>query len=1222
MHSPLDRGSWRSLDAQGIRDVVTLMNAQLRASGDSGTVDPLIVASDGKSHLGSLVVRGGSWRPLSFYPPDWSLYEIECATEGLSSVEGYESVAFTYAVCGPAGGADRCALIDWTVAPLSRLNRLLELDLSALDGEVVRDYLLFFCTYLGGSPDAKGAVSPFLLPQDASWFAWEQALEDLEVLAEERHLLLFTPMADLNGEDEFDLPVKPAVADGRHAKRKKRPKVEAASTRRKAVEAIFADYPQTPTEIRSSVGIDSGTANVVATQPGAQAPTEAAAESQTAVHIAPVPVARYQGLVWFGDSLFLSEFEIFRSGEVAMAEDQLIVNRLPVPLWEVRRGPANLRLLCRQMKRDEISAPELLRRIEARIDQDVQDNFGPGPARSRLRGLRVDDEVKWPSTFKDRVRLEDVEFLYDVVLDDAIFERSLELLNCRFLCRLSARNATVKGALRLSGSRLDGATDFTGAAVASGLGFKQPQPVLDFCGLKVERGLFADQLTAFGRMQCEWMRVGATMRARGLQVHPGAPDVEATFDLSHTQIDGPLDLQGDVAEQREPGGSRRTVLGLPATLVGLRADQVDLNGIWVRGFLDLASCDIKGRLTISLVQLQGSPSHLWWRPRIDGYLSLDRSKTGLVAISGCQVGGDLHLVELQLSGSLMAGMQERFRTRVGGDFVGSGATVRDTIELDGAHIGGEILFVTGRFSRLSAGVAAWAAPDATSGRLVPSLCSCEASGMALQDVSVGASMYLLGLKLHGQNNTYSHGGMIARGISLGGGLRFGFGPTTMDLLSKQLLNMIKVDALLEVERADALVTAVVSNVQADICGGLDLRGISTGDTTDLSRLRTGGIVHLENSRVEGNLRTYAEGIDISCSAEGFCADIARIGGDCDLRGLEVRRGNLTARDIEVAGQILLATEVNHRRRDASGTNPVAHTLVREGCVDLEGAKAARLVLSSVNTTETRHASEIDPADIVISRGRFGQLTINGFEPASRRRFRKSSLCFPRRINLIAVQADDWEIASNAELPLLKATMPHSFDGRIFVELEQRLAKIGKKNQADRIYRNMLLGSASGVVAWVRNRLNFVFSGNGTKPWLMFLWLLLFLLPVVWVVGDPANVEFITSEGTTSALPISDGRVYDLKRDWDWTKAVGLAGSYALPFLSGGRFDVVRARLVGPICIGTPPHKEEGATNSGRCLRHLPIALSPHGFAMIFSTIQFLLWILVAANLPAIARRRP
>ena len=158
------------------------------------------------------------------------------------------------------------------------------------------------------------------------------------------------------------------------------------------------------------------------------------------------------------------------------------------------------------------------------------------------------------------------------------------------------------------------------------------------------------------------------------------------------------------------------------------------------------------------------------------------------------------------------------------------------------------------------------------------------------------------------------------------------------------------------------------------------------------------------------------------------------------------------------------------------------------------------------------------------------------------------------------------------------------------------------------------------------------------PWLMFFWIVVAMLPVVCMLRNVDNVEFtgVTTK-EPNAVPMSKGREYDLERDWDLIKAAGLASTYAIPFLA--REDVVRARRIGHTCVldgwrGTAwerqvPSKNEPpvsaravASDKVRCDHGFVIPAAPHSIAMMFSTLQGILWILVAANLPAIARRRP
>ena len=1240
-----DDPDWIKLTDDAARSLLLRLNAQLVPPEEGRGPGPFVFRSGGHEieHADSeLPVTEVSRRRLTFYPEGWNAYRVACEIDAVMELSGYQTRAFAFAVCGPEGMAESCTLIDWKSAPVHRLNKLVDLDLSRLDSDQVREYLMFFCTFIGGEQGSSGAIAPFFLPKDASVFAWDETLEDFETLARRRRLQMFAPAVDPNRGDEFDLP-KPAETPGSTPSADKRigqaPRVEQAAQR--AVAGAFAAYPGTPRSLTSTSNAEApGNTGALS---GSEPALEADSESATAVPpSSPQWTGLYESLVWYGPSLFVAKFSLQRGGGVEMLSDTEIpgATALPTPRWEVQRGPGDVWLLCRQLKREALTAAELLERIEADIEQRSAISDHAVAKRVRLRGLRVEDRLERAIVFKGPVRLRDIEFTHDVVLDDSIFERSLEFLDCRFLQRLSGRDVTVKGALRLDGSVIHGAV----ALGASSARKRQP-PVLDLRGLIVERGLFADRLTTFGRVRGEWVRVGGTVRARGMQIHArnASLDGASALNLSHARIDGPLDLAGYVAKQREPGGRQRTLFAGDAKLGGLICEQTDLDGIWVRGSLDLSSCRVKERLRVSVAPIDRERD-TWWRARIDEGFTLDRSQVGRIEMRGCQTDGNFDAAELLLSGSLFAGLADdrtlgRFRTLVGGDFIGSGADIRGDLDLDGACVGGQIVFVTGHIGRLRANVDAWATIDPSSGRRTAHLCASEADGIILQNVSVEASIQLTGLQLRHGSERYGDGSLFAHAVRLGAGLRFWRSKVSVELLRQALLRVAPTAGQTDDDRIHTTqrLEKVIDDVSASIPGNLELSGIRTGDATDLSRLSVGGAVNLSNARIEGDLLASFEAGRRSSSAEGFNADMAHVGGNVDVRGLLVRTQDFSARDAEVAGQLLFATASTRILMPTVDSTDGGHALVRAGRLDLEGTKAARIVLSSANV-----APEVSSGDrkaaIALSRGRFGQLTVLGFEhDASGRRPSR----FPCSIDLSAINVDDWDINPDTEsLALLEATAPRWFDARNFVEIEQRLAKIGAKRKADKVYRRMRRLGARSKTAQITNRLNGAFSGNGTRPAFMLWWLIVALLPVIYILKNPVNVEF--PSGSTvdgkDVRPISDGRHYDLDRDWDFVKATSLASTYAVPFL-GARPDVVRARLVGDTCIdylvSMPAHPATARSNaaarepvpqvtsdSARCGHGFTIPIPPHAVAMIFSTLQFFLWVSVAANLPVIARRRP
>lgn len=1147
---------WQRLDDAQTRRLVDRLNAQLAQPGDAAA---LVVARDGEPADAAYLRVFKVWQTsLPFYGEGWHLARLACDVQPISPA--HDSRGYLFAVIGPN---DDCTVLDWTSAPLHRLNARLKLDLAKLQTPLVRDYLVFFCAFLGGDADGEhGATSPFVIAHDAGSFEWDD--EATASGGADEQLQVFDLVHDPNAFDDPDLP---AAAEGEkrsaakpeapHALRTAAQSKEAAKQALLRVSADAANMPPDP----------------------AEAPGGSEAD--------PI-IGAFKAVVWYRGALFEALLHVSRTGSVHMASDEPVAGAddLPARRWDVLRARHGIHLLCRTKPRESLSADDLRGRLRS-IGVAGQ----PAP---RLSGLRISDALDWPDVFKTTISLDDVHFDHDVVLDDAVFERSLNLRNCRFLRRLSLRDATIKGAFRLDNSRVLGAVAKDPQRQQQrdrpGLGTQGPLPALELRGLKVERGLFADRLVCSGRVRAQWCRVNGTFRARGLQIHPRSrvDDASLALDLSHAQIDGPLDLCGFEAKQSQPGAHQRSYLYNDAKLSGLHAAQLDLDGIRVAGSLDLASCVVAGRISLSAVSILDGLSWKVWRSFIDGDLRFDRSGCAFAVLSGMRVGGDWYLTEAKVAGSVFADVTERCRTRIAGNLIASGAMIAGDLDLQAAQVGGVIQIITGRLGRFRADIGPWRDEDGQA-----QLCPAEASALIIQDAAIGSSLQLAGLRLHGRNNAFASGDVLLRGVRLGGGVRF----WSADIAARLRSRCKEVSPNTD----DAQLDKLVAPVRADINGRIDLRGLHAQGPIDLGRLSAQAI-RLDNARIGGNIR-----VEDGAHCTQFAADLIRVEGNVELCGLVVSAGDLSARDAAITGQLLLA-----KPDQANGAVSLPdRTLVKNGRVDLDGLHAARLVLSSKVIEQANSAH----ADFGLSRCQLGQLKVLDFtDTGSRRKFDKT-------LDLSAIDVGDWGLEQDDAPALLQATKP--FDGRNYLDIEQRLSRLGNRAQADRIFLAMM-GRAfefpwpvrfGQLWHWAKNRANRLFSGNGTSPLRMAVWLLIALLPVVCVLREPANVEFKPSEG-----PSSDGRAYDLATDWGWTKAVGLTAGYALPFLGGARADVVRARLVGPTCLPWPLHTVEPA-GSSRCAGGWELGISPHDLAMMFSTLQFALWILVAANLPTISRRR-
>ncbi|WP_372922068.1 hypothetical protein [Roseovarius sp.] len=1229
MYLPQDEKCWTRLDKQRAATAVQKLNGHLRSirgiesaltlDGVSGRLRSIIKSPAKKKPKkraihSELQVERVDTRPLLFYGDGWLLHRFSCVIDSIPELAGYERIAHLFAIRAPratlgppsaalddsgdSGDSGEWTLLDWTASPLHQLNARIGLDVLNLEPEHVRAYLVFFCSFLGGKEDVDYARTPFLIPGTIKDFYVPHPLPPLAEVARKNHLRTYRPLPGIEDYDTFDLLPGAASTE---------------TTAQDAVKPSAIDNTSLDSFRRAIVAAFSAVNDV-----NPPVPAVRAAEDDKSEHEATDTSAVYHvegALVWYRNTLFRTNFSVSRIGEVSMDGDGPVAESDTLPRLDIRQARPPVPLLCWERPREEISNEELLDRIRRFIDAGGETRG----QQLRLRGLRVGGDVVDSGIFDGAVRLENVEFVGSVLFDDAVFERSLELLDCRFLQRLSTRNTTVKGAFRLDRSHCLGALDISPGVDANLTLSGRPETTLDLRGLEAKGGFFADHLTVFGRMRAQWARIGGAMRARGLQIHHRGRQADEiqSFNCSHVAIDGPLDLVGHTPRRGVLGKARRTFICGDAVMHGLRARQADLRGIRVEGYLDLDSCEISGNANLQILEFDNS-SENGWRTRVGKSLTFDRVRAGLVALGGCTVGGPLMMTELQLDKSLFARLAGRYRTRVGGDVTLSGATIQGDIDFSGAEISGGFTFITGRCGRLKLSALPWLnGSDSTLG-----VCPTMVQSVLLTDLQVDAGIDAAGLHTSSSsdelgNDDYIKGGFVALGTRLGGGLRF----WREDASARFHFQFAE---LVGQEHDNKAIEQAINGIYARIGGNLDLRGICTMDSINLGRCIVDGKIRLENARIGGNLRARFDNT-VTCSAAGFSADLASIEGDADLSGLKVC-GDLSACDSRAGGEVLLPTGRN-------GTNAHVH-----GSIRLVGMHAsAKLVVSGnglLGDSKTDAKARID-----LSLCKIGQLNVLGFEQISGTAYR-----FGHRINLLAVQVGDWHFDENKKvLALLEETVP--FDAGNYIDIEQRLARIGYRRLANRVYRDMKkraycdkktrqgeceqghtpkwlwlkkpLFWLKNLGLWLRYRFDWGFSGHGTLPWLMAFWLLITSGPVTYVLSDYRNVEFtlIASPDDKEYVgtPVSHSRPYHLKNDWNPGKAFGLAVSYAIPFYGGARPETVRARLNGPICA---PYMNESST----CEAVLG-KVSPHGFAMVVSVLQFFLWIFIAANLPTIVRRR-
>lgn len=1248
MYLPSDEQDWSPVDASEIPEIASSLNSHIHKT--RGVKDLLQAAGEGPAGS-KLKVSTVARRPLCFYEEAWTLYRftLDPAESGKPSDDSGRG--YLFAARAPQDGPvedDAWIVLDWTVAAINEINRRAGLKLDAALGtettttetnsQAVRDYVRFFVSFLGGERDPDwGLIHPFILPGTFEDLGWRDDLpQTLDAFIKEQELPEYPPLGGINDPDPVDLcdpPRRDEVAaplappEGRVPEAKTQ---GGAAASREGVEQAFKEFGTQLQELDSD------------------APPSADEQSEAGSSAAPKAIARFSALIWYQDALYKTEFEVRSDGQVWMLDDEVIdgTDGLPVPHWEVRDQPSPVPLLYRQANLESVSAATLMARIAALAAADEDPTVRQGAdAGVRLHRLRVQGPVKLHGAYPAPVRFREVEFLHNVILDEAVFEHSLDFSECRFLGRLSARLATIKGAFRLDKSRFYG----TDRDRIEGEGHKA---MLDLWGLVAEGGLFADRLLVFGRVRAQHARIGTMLRARGLQIHPratggGDPDGDIALDCSHARITGPLDLRAWTPKEAGPGeGPRRTVIGRRLVLRGLSAWEANLDGIWVNAAeqsspgiaADMTDVRIISAVSAAATTRSGEPQHPAqserWRARFQGSLCLEHAEAGSACIHGCRITGSLLLQGLRLRGSLFARRDERFRSRIDDVVLLSGAHVDGDIDFSSARIGGEVQYITGRCGRLRAMVEPWPQwqLDAKTNeyRLVPRLCASEASGILLQDLSVEAGVDLAGIQLGKGRREFAEGGLIATGVRVGGGLHFWRKDAEARLLQRIRRDLTYERNWAEIPNDDPAFDnrgkEGIAGVRARLAGTLDVCGIETGGSIDLGRCEVEGKILLDNADVGGNLRAGVDGEPESCTTTALIADNARIKGDADLRGLAIRPAGgksgagaapalLKARDLRVTGKLGLATAELDRAADPQADGaPIARLYGQGSRIELEGTHAAQLTFSGkcIDDAEPRAV-----ARILLGRCRVGQLSVWGFDDDR----------FPHYVDMTAIEIGDWNGAAAFEnVPkLLEATSP--FDGRNYVDVEHRLARVGQKGPANAVYRRMAWRAASSWRAKLFYCINWAFSGNGTRAWLMVLWLLLTMLPVIAVLADPRNVEFrevkMDAKHQATYGPYERNDEELVGREWGWIRAVGLALGYAVPLFTAEEADVARARLDGPTCRPAALGDTDAGDGPPPCApmtcRWLDI--SPHEFALCAAVMQFMLWIAIGANLPSILRRR-
>jgi hypothetical protein len=1188
-------------------------------------------------------------RRLPFYPHGWWLYRFECRIRKISGVATLPTCQGAFFCVSQARGESRGTLddptlLDWTRAPIHRVNAIAPLDLVHEEESLLTEYANFYASFVGTEGHEIGADrrEPVALPSDFSALSWEDNLELLEDVAKHDKLQVFATHLRDEPPDPFDFPdpapATPNTAPGFPPSTKG---TGSPAEKRQRVKDCFTTLGSNPRIIDSTQ-----------------------------------MRARFEAIAWHRGVLHLVNFSVFRDGMVELKRDHPLAGgeELPVWWWESRKLHCGIWVLLHKADLERLQNTEVIKRL-------TEDPC------SRFHRCRIYGDLTLALTLSQQVRFEDVEFTGKVAFDESVFKRSVEFRNCRFLQSLSFKNVTVNDCLVLTNSTIEGALP-VGAQPT-----EMMQPALVLTGLTVGQNLIADRLGVQGMISGKSMCIAGAFKARGLRAKLRECGKSGTqIDFSRSSIGGIFDLSSFGDYRFEPGASTRTRLGGCLILKELAANAVNLSGAHIDGNVDLSLACCAGRVELAPVWL--SPvggkydrSARAWRTQVTQTLFLAQASLKSLVVDGCFIGGDLRMIETVVAASVFARLDGRFRCQIAGKMFASSAHVGGVFELHGISIAGELMMITGSCTRLRAECGIWFSPDGEG--YEARLERAQIGGVLLESITMSAEVLLLAIKVHqpkepstdiaevipdtaggeAPQTTKVPGSIVVRNVRLGGGFQL-WREDAEEIVTRRARRVFN-DAGLQGAPLKVAPEAI-QQLRASIDHDLDLRGISAGSTVDLGRAFIAGRVRLGNSGIDGDLRA-AEAIPTHCRS--FEARGAKITGNVDLKGLEVSN-DLVARGLEAGGRFLLTGPENEDETQyykVEGPEWISAKVT--GKIRLEAISVAKLRLTAGNIVQLEEVleevcpptlrkrvehqlreavkishkyysqlreavknwrnlfpeKETELALITLARARVGHLQILGFRDYKhgkhfpklplflRRFFGIREKCFPVTIDLTRIEVGEWNIDPDTEvIPLLKKTQP--FDRQVYLTIEERLSKLGLRAIANRTWRAMVWRNARDYKSRLPGALlNSWFSRQGTWPLLMAFWLLFSISVLTWgVLVDYRNV--VDHEGEQVC-----------EQSWDWQKAFMLAFGYAVPPYKSSRFEPPRANQDDQAHVprwlekkifwlerrfGDPP-------KAGTCLVYGTCNWkpSPQDLAEMMSIVQVFLWLLVAANLPAIIRRR-
>lgn len=963
-------------------------------------------------------------------------------------------------------------------------------------------------------------------------------------------------------------------------------------------------------------------------------------------------VLPFEATVLYESAIYDTQFNVScKDGitEVRMVEDVLRCQADPA-LLQYQVDPER-RLLLLLKPRAQVTPAEFLKRLN-----HVESNGSLSPA-SWIENLRVSGDVNLQA-LKTRgpLRMRDVEFMGRVVLDECRRDASVVFERCLIARSLEARNCVIDGDLVLRGTSVLGATD----------DIHPLPPAVSLDGLRLTGSLEAQQISVLGELAAANVDIRGRLALCGMHQERRFDREVNGLTLRDARVKAGIDLSPHVAYEAMASRVSRTRIEGQVDLTALKASRVDMRGVACLA-IDVSWAHLESLFSLDTFCPPNHPNAIG-NPQMRAIVQWDVQLRGTRAqelrIAGARIiKGNLELINAEIGGCLFASppILSAYRTMVGGSVILSGARIRGDADFDGASIGRTLEMRTGSLGRLRLSIHPAALARGKEAQL--DWFDAEAGGIELIGVTSLQAIVLTGARIGDAGKPV--GGVLVEHVELQGDIRFCWG-RGHDFTSAQA-DARAAEAHFDVIRWRRDVSARTCSVF--VRGDIEMRCVVIAGSLDLTNLKVGGAVRLNDARIgtdlfargswlrgqeflESRNRPRTEENPGQCTLALECTiidlDNARVNGDALLSGmrLHARRagdGRFMGRGLQVGGKLELRAGIGC-------------TACIEGGIELAGASATELSLPGADSlcmTPGPHSTpnQAPPVPVTLEGGRFGKLSIAQPIP---------------QLNLKGVNVANWELGPDrgpgddsgvdadtvaSSIRILKNMRP--MDRAVWISVESALRNQAQAQDADRIYCTMRdHEQVSGIPRTIAKYLSGRLYGYGTRVMpAIALWLVL-SFAVFAILQQPENVKIsndgllqlgvqcrATLESATSSAILSGGSarnnasaspakcaVYREAIDGSAAPSVEITAAQLAAAGAPSGYDIGDAMalslhyaipLVGAFGNSDWVPAERQATRTAIGTRHIDIGLAPSLLVAIALVVNFLLLSFAAAF---IARR--